>query len=58
MGGKSGDMHYWVTSKDHDKDQYVKTFKSHAEASDWWKKNKGSYKGMTFGQGSSKTKFK
>ena len=53
-----GDMHYWVTNKDHDKDEYVGTFKDHSTANDWWKKNKSSYKDMTFSQGSSKKKFK
>ncbi len=54
----SGDMHYWVTSRDHDNDQFVGTFKDHSTANSWWKKNKSNYSGMTFGQGKSKKAFK
>lgn len=53
-----GDMHYWVVNSDTGDRQYVNSFKGHSAANDWWAANKGNWVGYTFGQGSSKTKYR
>ncbi|WP_440056296.1 hypothetical protein ACSLBF_19500 (plasmid) [Pseudoalteromonas sp. T1lg65] len=50
------DMHYWVVKPG--EKEYIGSFKSHAEANNWWKANKSDYVGFTFGRGSSDTKYK
>jgi hypothetical protein len=52
-----GDRYYWVRPAGGIW-QYVGAFKNHKTANAWWAVNKSSYPGGSFGQGSSKTKYK
>lgn len=50
------DKYYWVVKPG--SKIYVGTFKNHQTASNWWRANKSSYRGYTFGEGSSATKYR
>lgn len=56
---KAGDRYYWVyIPHDASSYRYIGAFKSRAAANTWWIAKKSSYRGYTFAQGNSKTRFR